>query len=105
MKEYIISEKYKWEQMSLMGALLHQNTAKLFRTNKKFLSFDGYFEVVYSADNRLLDEVTEPTDMGTYNYSPSTAGESEKEKRDAKEYHFWNDMIPYFIYHNSNYQP
>jgi len=37
--------------------------------NLKFLSYDGFCEAVYNKKGILLDENTDPINMGTYNYS------------------------------------
>lgn len=52
---------------------MHQNTAPIYKLkfNKKFVSFDGFFEVVYAYDNSLVTEEKGDEDMGTYNYLPS----------------------------------
>jgi hypothetical protein len=68
-----LPEEYRWEKMSAIESSMHQNTATEGKPNKKYVSFDGYFEAVYSYDGILLNEETAPIDMGTYNYNPSTA--------------------------------
>ena len=65
------------------------------------MSFDGYFEAVYSSDGILLNENTAPVDMGTYNYNPSTLGEDYIERIFAITGHFLNDMLPYYILENT----
>ena len=71
-----------------------QLTAK-FLFNKKYISFDGYFEVVYSYDNNLLTEGTGDSDMGTYNYS------SHKSKNGNELTHALKDVLPYNLYGNT----
>ena len=71
-----------------------QLTAK-FLFNKKYSSFDGYFEVVYSYDNNLLTEGTGDSDMGTYNYS------SHKSKNGNELTHALKDVLPYNLYGNT----
>ena len=90
-----LPERYRWEQMSELASMLHQNTATSIKPNRKYVSFDGYFEAVYSYDNKLLNEKSAPVDMGTYNYNPSTAGKL------AFLGHFVNDMLPYYDFKNS----
>lgn len=87
-------EEYKWSRMGFPQDLLHQNTAPniITKSNKKFVSFDGYFEAVYSYDNIFLKEGHGDVDMGTYNYSPS--GKNVKG-------HVAKDMVTYGIYKNS----
>ena len=65
------------------------------------MSFDGYFEAVYSSDGILLNENTAPVDMGTYNYAPSTAWNNIFELPEAYIGHFASDMLPYYSYKNS----
>ena len=89
-----LPEEYKWSRMGFPQDLLHQNTAPniITKSNKKFVSFDGYFEAVYSYDNIFLKEGHGDVDMGTYNYSPS--GKNVKG-------HVAKDMVTYGIYKNS----
>jgi len=87
--------------MSEFGSSLHQNTAEYGKLNRKYVSFDGYFEAVYSYDNRLINEIKGSLDMGTVNYSPSTEGVGIKGKILAGINHFKNDMLPYWLYRNT----
>ena len=82
---------------------MHQNTTEipLLGNNRKYVSFDGYFEAVYSYDNRLINEIKGSLDMGTVNYSPSTEGVGIKGKILAGINHFKNDMLPYWLYRNT----
>lgn len=36
--------------------------------NRKYISPNGHFEMVFSEENELVDEAFSPTNMGTYNY-------------------------------------
>jgi len=65
------------------------------------VSFDGYFEAVYSSDGILLNENTAPVDMGTYNYNPSTDWDNPLMMGKAWTSHFRNDMLPYYKFGNS----
>ena len=65
------------------------------------MSSDGYFEAVYSYDNRLLNEKSAPVDMGTYNYNPSTGGKTLDEIANKFKEHFLRDMFPYYIHKNT----
>ena len=48
----------------------HNRTVPLcFCVYRKYVSFDGHFELVYNDDNVLLTQYNNPEDMGTYNYS------------------------------------
>ena len=84
-------EEYKWIKLSLTESAVHQNTANIFKFqfNKKYLSFNGYFEIVYSYDNKLLNEGVADIDMGTYNYA------SHKSKRGGIPKHILYDMFTY----------
>ena len=82
---------------------MHQNTTEipLLGNNRKYVSFDGYFEIVFSHDKELLNEVSASTYMGTYNYSPSTDGDNVIEKGEAYLEHYKKDMKPYNKYKNT----
>ena len=82
---------------------MHQNTTEipLLGNNRKYVSFDGHFEIVYSAENILLTEGSGDIDMGTYNYSPSTDGDNVIEKGEAYLEHYKKDMKPYNKYKNT----
>ena len=86
-----LPNKYKWVKLTLTESMVHQNTANIFefQFNKKYLSFDGCFEVVYSYDNLLLEEGLFDVDMGTYNYA------SHKSKNGGVVNHILYDMFPY----------
>ncbi len=74
---------------------MHQNTSPSIVTKKntKYVSFDGYFEAVYSYNKILLNEGKYNVDMGTYNYAPS--GKSFLD-------HFSKDMFTYNSYRNTH---
>ena len=76
---------------------MHQNTSPSIVTKKntKYVSFDGYFEAVYSYNGKLLKEGDGDIDMGTYNYSPSTKGGI------YMFFHLIEDMITYGFYKNT----
>ena len=92
-----LPEKYRWEQMKWPLDKEHQNTAPLFKRNKKYVSFDGYFEIVFSDDGVLLNEERASLDMGTYNYAPST----QEERLKAIFGHIFSDMLPYYMMENT----
>ena len=102
-----LPEKYRWERMGTFDSSFHQNTATLGKPNRKYVSFDGYFEAVYSYDNVLLNEETASIDMGTYNYSPSTAWKRNKNENiknaelKAKLKHTEEDVVTYFAKQNT----
>ena len=91
-----LPQQYRWEEMTWPGNSMHQNTSSFIKPNRKYVSFDGYFEIVYSYDNILPNEKNVPEDMGTYNYSPSTA-----DKDFAYLKHFKDDVMPYNKYKNT----
>ena len=68
--------------------MMHQNTIYIKEPNKKYVSFDGYFEAVYYYDSQLLNEETASEDMGTYNYGPSTGGKSIFDRPFAYKEHY-----------------
>ena len=92
-----LPEEYKWVKLTLSESAMHQYTAPIYKLkfNKKYISFDGYFEVVYSYDNNLLTEGTGDSDMGTYNYS------SHKSKNGNELTHALKDVLPYNLYGNT----
>ncbi len=96
-----LPEEYRWSQMMPPSDREHQNTATEGKPNRKYVSFDGYFEAVYSHDNRLLDEETESLDMGTYNYSPFKHNGSVPEIIGSGAVHFKTDFITYYMYTNT----
>ena len=73
----------KWDDS--VAADYHQNITTNNKPNRKYVSFDGHFELVYNNDNILQTAKNNPLDMGTYNYAnPSNwAG------------HFVMDVKPY----------
>ena len=81
--------------------MMHQNTIYIKEPNKKYVSFDGYFEAVYYYDNQLLNEETASEDMGTYNYGPSTGGNGLKDMLINSKEHYLKDMLPYFYKKNT----
>ncbi|WP_317855113.1 hypothetical protein [Chakrabartyella piscis] len=87
-----LPEELQWSQMSEDKSIYHQNTASASGKNKKFVSGCGYFELVFSYDNQLLNAETASIDMGTYNYCPSGV--------DATG-HFTMDMVTYYIWKNT----
>ncbi len=91
-----LPQQYRWEEMTCPGNSMHQNTSSFIKPNRKYVSFDGYFEIIYSYDNILPNEKNVPEDMGTYNYSPSTA-----DKDFAYLKHFKDDVMPYNKYKNT----
>lgn len=51
----------------------HQNHKTNGKENRKYVSYDGYFELIYNDNNVLQTEKNNPDDMGTFNYySPKT---------------------------------
>lgn len=96
-----LPEGYRWKQMGIMKSIIHQNTAPFWKWNRKYVSFDGYFEAVYSYDNQSLNEETASEDMGTYNYGPSTSGKSLFDMLFAYKEHYLKDMLPYFYKKNT----
>ena len=82
--------------------MMHQNTTCIKKPNKKYVSFDGYFEAVYSYDNKLLNEETAPEDMGTYNYAPSTAWKDGNTTQSSSYFnHMEKDVITYNFWQNT----
>lgn len=88
-----LPSKYKWKELdSALENMFHQNSTPGLN-NRKFVSHDGHFELVYKWDGQkgvLLTVNNSPENMGTYNYyGPNKAYE-----------HFLYDVKPYFLYGN-----
>lgn len=60
--------------------------------NRKYISPDGHHEGVYDANGNL---VTDPLNMGTYNFSPPS----------DKPGHLLKDIVPYVIWGNTPEDP
>ena len=88
-----LPEGRKWIRLPLGKSTFHQITTNELYDNKKYISYDGYFEMVFSGGNILLNEKNAPLDMGTYNYMPFNISGFWK--------HSTSDMLPYFFYGNS----
>lgn len=99
----ILPEKYRWKKLNLFESALHQYNTKLGNLNRKYVSFDGYFEAVYSYDNNLLNESTDSEDMGTYNFAPFNRGGNvflnflNHLDKDMAPYGFWFNDYQDFI--------
>jgi len=86
--------KKGWIKQSDAKSLYHRfgpNGAQ----NEKYLSPDGHQEAVYDGQGNL---VTDPSNMGTYNYSPP-------EGIVGNVGHLFEDVIPYWIWGNSPNDP
>ena len=85
--EQFDEEFYKgWDDN--VAANCHQFTAEN-RDNKKYVSPDGMYEVIYDVNGQI---VTDPRDVGTYNYiSPNENGVG----------HAIQDVLPWILHGNS----
>ena len=82
-----------WSQMTPQMSKYHQiGTGN--EDNLKFVSPDGHSEAVFYPDGTI---VTDPSNMATYNYY------SPYELYGIP--HFFNDMLPYYIWRNSLEDP
>ena len=64
-----ITETYndmRWKDN--IAASYHQNNTVNDEPNRKYVSFDGHFELVFNGDNALQTQYNNSDDMGTYNY-------------------------------------
>lgn len=75
----------------------HQYTATN-GPNVKYVSPDGHREVIYNSEG---DIVLDPRDIGTYNFCPS----DEFLVSNASVGHLFHDIIPWFIFGNSDDDP
>jgi len=77
-----------WELLPDAKSVYHQNGIE-GKGNRKYVSKDGgHLEAVYDQDGNL---VTDPTNLGTYNF----------EGPDNVWGHFHEDVLPYWLYGNS----
>ena len=60
-----LPDEYKWDDGVLANE--HQNHT-INGPNKKYVSYDGYFELIYNGNNELQTKFNNPDDMGTFNY-------------------------------------
>jgi hypothetical protein len=67
-----LPEELQWVELPWYQSIFHKHTGL---RNRKYVSADGHFEIVYNSDNVLLNEFNSPSDMGTYNYyGPNDTG-------------------------------
>ncbi len=90
--------------MGFITSMMRQNTASIKEPNRKYVSFEGYFEAIYSYDNKLLNEETASEDMGTYNYGPYTGENGLKDMLINSKEHYLKDMLPYFHKYKKDYE-
>jgi hypothetical protein len=82
----LLPDNMKWDDK--VSAALHQKNKKIsVANNKKYVSFDGHFELMYDYQNILLTAANDPYNMGTYNYSSPSDSEG----------HIKQDVEPYGI--------
>lgn len=77
--------------MEASESLCHQYTAGDAGSNVKFMSSDGYFEVIYDVNGAM---VIAPEDAGSYNLSPPDG-------LIGKAGHFLVDMLPWYLWGNA----
>jgi RHS repeat-associated protein len=82
-----LPDELKWKELPFSQAAFHKFTGI---NNRKYVSSDGHFELVYNKDNVLLNENNNPADMGTYNYYGP----------DDKENHTKYDVVPWLNWLN-----
>jgi len=85
----------RWILLSVAGSGYHMQGAD-GEYNLKFVSYDVYCEAVYNKKGILLDENTDPINMGTYNYAPGIH---------IINAHAKFDQVPYLIWGNTANSP
>ena len=79
-----LPDDMKW--IENVAATLHQNNKVNGKDNRKYVSFDGHFELMFNDNNVLLTAANNCQDMGTYNYASPT---------DDAWGHVIKDVLPY----------
>lgn len=87
-------EAYEEGWKDNVAANCHQFSATGNNVNSKFVSPDGTREVIYDTAGNI---VTDPRDIGTYNYCPSDQGN----KIIAGVGHLFMDVLPWYVWGNS----
>lgn len=87
--------KKRWYLLSTDNSLYHmQGENGAFHV--KFNSYDGYCEAVYDRSGKLLNEETDPVNMGTFNYAAGLKSPTAHTKY---------DVSPYLLYGNTMNSP
>jgi hypothetical protein len=83
-----LPDDLKWVELPYVQTLFHQNLAL---NNRKYVSADGHFEMIFDSDDILQTEDNNYRDMGTYNYyGPNdTANHT---TYDVKPYFKWGNI-------------
>ena len=80
----------RWKLLGISSSAYHiQGTDGEY--NLKFLSYDNYCEAVYNKKGILLDEYSDPINMGTYNYAAGIPGISAHENFDVVPFLKWGN--------------
>ena len=82
------AERSGWTKLSWFKAAYHKQGPKENRRNQKWVSPSGKCEVVY--DETGTEIVTDPVNMGTYNFFPASDAENHY-KYDVKPYILWGN--------------
>ena len=85
-----LPQNYKWIRCDDSESVYHNINTKSH--NSKYISADGHFEVVFSLDYELVNEESDPLNMGTYNYYSYKTNLGN---------HVKYDIIPYVKYTNT----
>lgn len=80
----------RWTLLGIMGSAYHIQ-GKDGEYNLKFISCDGFCEAVYNKNGILLDDKTDPINMGTYNYAAGIREMGAHEKYDIAPYLKWGN--------------
>lgn len=80
----------RWQLLSVRNSLYHmQGTEGIY--NLKFVSPEGFCEAVYNRHGKLLNERTDPVNMGTFNYGAGINEKNAHSKYDVDPYLEWGN--------------
>ena len=86
----ILIDKIKNKWNDKVSADYHQYSALPGVKNKKYVDETGRMEVIYDNNGNL---VTDPRDIGTYNFMPSDGIDPRKPEN---KWHYKLDMLPWY---------
>ncbi|MCH2189253.1 hypothetical protein MK079_05510, partial [Candidatus Gracilibacteria bacterium] len=82
----------EWKKLSVGKSLYHQETANIFSMNTKYVTHDGFHEVVYDSNG---DIVNHELDMGTYNFFDPVNDAGKHYDYDVRPYYEWGNGSDY----------
>lgn len=85
-----LPDQCKWIDSVIVSE--HQNHTVNGKDNRKYVSHDGYFELIYNDNNILQTEKNNPDDMGTFNYYSPTEEKLGHLEYDWYSYKWWGNV-------------